>query len=458
MRQPTTRLQVSGHRFLMRRMAHALIRGDARMLDDPLRAQSLSLTAGAVLAAAGVAVCAVLAVFRPASDVGDAPVVMVRETGALYVRIDDALHPVFNLASARLITGHSEPPLVVSQSAVDAWSRGAMMGIPSAPQHLSPSPPAESAMVCDESGRTTVIVGAQTTAVSVPARPLLVTPRGGNPALTYLLDGSHRARVDLRHPAVVRALRLDGVTPLPISEAVLAALPEAPAVVAPHIPDRGAPGPGALRDHPVGTVVAVSGTDGQFVVLRGGLQRISEVTADLIRYTDGQVDATVPVVPPDVLGRLPVVESLPVTTYPEQSGVTHARVVCARWLARPDDAGAHNSVVVADTPSASGAVLAQADGDGPAVDEAGLSGGGALLVRSVALSGSGDAAGDTGPLFLLADSGALFGVESVDAATRLGLASPGSSIPWAFLAGLPRGPELSVRAASVARDVVLTGP
>ncbi|TRW81681.1 type VII secretion protein EccB [Mycolicibacterium sp. 018/SC-01/001] len=455
MRQPTTRLQVSGHRFLVRRMCHALVRGDARMLDDPLRAQSLSLLVGAVLTVAGVVVCAVIAMVRPASDIGDAPVVVVRETGTLYVRVADTLHPVLNLASARLITGRADTPREVSQAAVDAQARGAVMGIPGAPQRLSPSLPAESVMLCDEDGRTTLIAGLSTPAVTPPSAPLLVTPRGAGPALTYLLYGGRRARVDLRHPAVVRALRLDGVTPRPVSAAVLAALPEAPAVVPPQIPDRGSPGPGPLRDHPVGTVVAVSGAHGQFVVLAGGLQRIGEVTADLIRYTDAHAGAAPATVAPDVLGSIPVVDTLPVTTYPERAGTASARVVCARWQARPDDAGIRSAVVVADATPASGAALAQADDTGPAVDRVAVSRGGVVLVRSVALGD--EPAEGAGPLFLLADSGALFGVESPDAATRLGLDPPGSPVPWVFLAGLPRGADLSVRAASTVRDVVVAG-
>ena len=162
------------------------------------------------------------------------------------------------------------------------------------------------------------------------------------------------------------------------------------------------------------------------------------------------------IVPPDILGTVPVVDSLPVTTYPEHAGTRRARVVCARWLPRTDDAGAQSAVVVTDTTPPPGAALAQADGDGPAVDAVALSGG-ALLVRSVALGGS-DSNSEAGPLFLLADSGVLFGVENADAARRLGFSLPGSPIPWVFLAGLPRGPELSVRAASVGRDVILAGP
>ena len=68
--ESTTRLQVSGYRFLVRRMENALVRGDVRTADDPLRAQSLSLAAGCVLAAIAVAVCAVLAFLQPRGDVG----------------------------------------------------------------------------------------------------------------------------------------------------------------------------------------------------------------------------------------------------------------------------------------------------------------------------------------------------------------------------------------------------
>lgn len=60
-RRSVTRLQVSGYRFLMRRMEYALACRDTRMLDDPIRGQSTALAAGALLAAIVVAVCAVLA-------------------------------------------------------------------------------------------------------------------------------------------------------------------------------------------------------------------------------------------------------------------------------------------------------------------------------------------------------------------------------------------------------------
>src|SRR4051794_23483416 len=114
MARQSTKLQVSGYRFLLRRLEHALVRGDVRMLDDPVRAQSLSLLSGAVLVVIVVAACTVLAFLRPPAVLGSAPIVVVRDSGALYVRIGAIVHPVLNLASARLIAGTPADPETVS--------------------------------------------------------------------------------------------------------------------------------------------------------------------------------------------------------------------------------------------------------------------------------------------------------------------------------------------------------
>jgi len=465
--QPTTRLHVGGYRFLVRRMEHALVRGDTRMLDDPLRAQSLSLAVGAVLAAVAVVACAVLALLRPAGELGDAAIVMVRETGAMYLRIGDTIHPVDNLASARLIAGTPADPRIVGQRAVDNAHRGPQVGIPGAPETISPPlTPEDSAWtVCDDArGETTVIAGALADSAVTSGQSVLVTPRGGSAATTYLLSGGHRARVDLRHHAVVRALRLDGIAPRPISPAVLSALPEAPEIAPPHIPEAGTPGPQALRGHPVGTVVkvpranadSVGGAD-YFAVLADGLQRIGEVAADLIRYTDSRVGEQIPTVSPGAIGALPVVDTLPVTTFPEHGGVTDDPVLCARWRADPGGDGSGAGVLVGQaTPTAGRPVaLAQADADGPAVDAVSLPAGRSAFVCSVGLTGGGQS---TGSLFLVTDSGVVFGIRDLDAARSLGLTVPAQPSPWPVLALLPRGPELSQSGASVARDGIVASP
>ena len=61
-------------------------------------------------------------------------------------------------------------------------------------------------------------------------------PRGESAATTYLLYDGRRARVDLRNHAAVRALKLDGVAPRPVSRALLDAVPEAPGITTPVHP------------------------------------------------------------------------------------------------------------------------------------------------------------------------------------------------------------------------------
>lgn len=444
----SNRLQVSGYRFLMRRMAHALVRGDVRMLDDPLRAQSLSLAAGGVLAAIAVGVCAVLAFLQPKGDVGNAAIVMTRETGALYVRVGDTMHPTFNIASARLITGAPGEPVLVSTSALDRAKRGPHVGIPGAPDTIAPALSANELdwTVCENATDTTTVLVGLPPAHLDSGRVALVTPRGESAATTYLLYDGRRARVDLRNHAVVRALKLDGIAPRPVSRALLDSIPESPEITAPAIPRAGAPS--GLPGFPVGAVVrlARAGSAEYYVTLADGVQRVGEATADLIRFSYPS-RRDIGTVAPDLIGHAPVVDELPVTSFPDHGGVTESPVLCAQ-----------SGVVLSgdSLPSGAGPVvqLAQADGAGPRVDSFAMPPGRSAFVRAASVSGASAA---TGSLFFVNDSGVVFGIRNMDAASRLGLADPVPA-PWTLLAQLPRGPELSVEAASVGRDSIGATP
>lgn len=442
-RRPTTRLQVSGHRFLVRRMTHALVRADVRMLDDPLRAQDLSLLAGAVLTAIAVLAGVALAVLRPAGVV-DAPIVLDRASGALYVRIGDTLHPVHNLASARLIVGASDPQPVTAAAIAEA-KRGPLVGIPGAPGVIAPALGAEDAgwTVCDSADSTTVVAGSRDDLGREGA--VLATVRGESGAAVYLFYDGRRAAVDLRDRAVVRSLQLEGVAPQAVSRSLLGIVPEAPPIAAPHIPRAGAPGPSALGRVAVGTVVQVAGSS--YVVLSEGVQRVGALTADLIRFSVPQPVQT-PGIAADRLSGVPVVGSLPVATFPDRVHVTAPPVVCARWL--PNEHGATVAVTVADSLGTPPAVaLAQADGDGPNIDAVAMPGGRSAYVRSTNVWGG---SGAGAARYLVDDRGVVFGVRDDQAAQRLGLAGAAVPTPWPLLAQLPHGPELSVQAASVARD------
>ncbi len=457
-RQPVTRLQLSGQRFLARRMMHALVRRDVAMHDDPLRAQSLSFAVGGVLAVLVVAAAAVLGLVRPQGVPDSAPIVIARDTGALYVRVGDTLHPVLNLVSARLIARSASDPVPAGEASIAGVKRGPLMGIPGAPATIG-EPVRERAWTVCDGDRTVVALDDSDLDRSDSARPVLVTPRGESAATTYLLYDGKRAAVDLRNIAVLRALRLDGIVPIAVSRTLLDVVPEVPAIAPPRIAGTGAPGPPALGGTTVGGLVLVQRADvaERYVVLRDGLQLVGEVAADLIRFTYDVHAQPVPVVAPAAIAMLPISNALPVGSFPQRArmpvGAADGFTVCVRWLPGGSARTSSNAMVfTGESPDRNPAditTLAQADGEGPNVDAVVMPGGFSAYVRSARIVGDD---GTTGPRFLITDAGVAFGVHDDDAATFVGLEQSPEPAPWPIIAHLPHGPELSVEAASVLRD------
>ena len=191
--QPTTRLQTSGHRFLRRRIECALLGRDLRAVNDSMRAPAQSLTAGLAIAIVVLAGCLVLALMRPQPGVEKASIVMESHSGALYVRVGETLHPVLNLASARLIVRANADPQAVPASAFSRDKMGPLLGIPGAPQFLGrPLGEDESRWtVCDSRDGTTVIVGGEPqSGVLMRGQTLLVTPTSGGS--TYVMVDAPR--------------------------------------------------------------------------------------------------------------------------------------------------------------------------------------------------------------------------------------------------------------------------
>ena len=93
--------------------------------------------------------------------------------------------------------------------------------------------------------------------------------------------------------------------------------------------------------------VAGAAANEYYVVLGRGVQRIGLVTADLIRFTDAQDNRDIVTVAPDVIGAVPIVDTLGVSTFPERGGVSGEAIVCARW--RFGAAGAETSVMVGNS-------------------------------------------------------------------------------------------------------------
>ena len=341
--QPTTRWQVSGYRFLMRRMAHALVRRDVRMISDPMRSQSRALIVGTVVACLGLAGCAALALFRPQDRIGDASVVVGRDSGALYVAIDGIFHPSLNLASARLVLGSPVEPVVVADDQLAERPRGPLVGIPGAPSalmHTSDELPWTACDTVESDGSqavtTAVLVGAPDRHRSTALRDdqaFLISFDGR----FYLVYNGVRAEIDPDDRALTRVLGIDTTSSRPVSPGLLAAIPEAPALTAPSVPEAGSAPRVPVLGYPVGSVVALTAPDGQsfHLVLRDGVQEVSRATAQILHASDSQGAAEIPVVPPDALKDAPAVHELAVSTFPavvpEIVQATDLPVACLTW-------------------------------------------------------------------------------------------------------------------------------
>lgn len=183
---PTTRAQVSGHQFMRRRVEHGLIFGDIRMIHDPLASRRRAMVFGlaAVVMIAGV--MGLFAWMRPNPNPGDAAIMRAAD-GSLYVRVGEEVHPVTNLASARLIAGSPDEPARVGDEHLAAMGRGIPVGLITAPGMFAPKDAAHAAWsACEHRGKVTVVAGEavpaleDTTAVlaSDGTRDWLVTAQG----------------------------------------------------------------------------------------------------------------------------------------------------------------------------------------------------------------------------------------------------------------------------------------
>ncbi|MFF0500990.1 type VII secretion protein EccB [Nocardia aobensis] len=474
--QLTTRAQVNGYRFLLKRYEHALVRRDVRMLHDPMRTQFRSLVIGAVLGLLGVAGAAILAFLHPQGSVGDSKIVMGKDSGALYVLVDGTLHPVLNLASARLITGAAASPASVKDSKL-TQPRGPLLGIPGAPGALSGSgdprrstwtmcdnllPPSAGGGAAATGPLTTVIAGPLDNpaggahAVPVRADQALLATHGGKTFLVY--DGK-RAEIDPGDSVLVRSLGLRDQRPRPIGGALLDATEPVPPLTVPEIGGHGAPGPGKLSDVPVGGVIRVHGVDADelYVVLADGVQRVTPFAAGLIRDANSQGMNEISTVPPDRIVGIPVLHRLPIDDFPQQVPAVLAPdadpVACLSWTRAADDARATVTLLAGRAlplpADAEPVVPATADGAGDRIDGVYLRPGTGEFVRSV---GAEPGAVSNGPLFYVGDNGIRYGIPDADTAKVLGMPKTPKPAPKPIVEALSAGPALTRQDALMSHD------
>ena len=479
-----TRHQVSGWRFVMRRIASGVALHDTRMLVEPLRTQTRAVSMGALIVITALVGCFVFSLIRPNSSVGNNSVLADRSTAALYVRVGDRLHPVLNLTSARLIVGRPVNPTTVKSSELDKFPRGNLIGIPGAPERMVQSTAKDADWtVCDAAtgpvAGVTVIAGPPdsngTRARTLGHRESVLVDDGKG---TWLLWDGKRSRIDLADRPVTSALGFGSDVPAPrrIAAGLFNAIPEAPALAVPAIPGAGEPPHfGLPLPAPVGSVVmahALAENSAEnsanavlyYAVLSDGLQPISPVLAAMLRNADSYGFDQPPRLGADQVARLPVSRVLDTSRYPEQriTLVDAARnpVTCALW-SKPAGAATSSLTLL------SGSALPVPDGvhteelvgagAGGVATRVAMAPGTGYFVQTVGL---GTTSPPTGSLFWIADTGVRYGIDSEDAAAAghaktvdaLGLNPPAMAIPWSMLSLFAPGPTLSRADALLAHD------
>ncbi|MFW0792594.1 type VII secretion protein EccB [Gordonia sp. CPCC 205515] len=485
-RQLTTKAQVNGYRFLLRRLEHALVRRDVRMLHDPMRSQVRALVVGAVAALLVLAGFGVWGLIRPQGSVGDARIVMSRNGGGNYVLIDGTLHPVLNLASARLITGSNESPKTVSDATLIRYPRGPLLGIPGAPATLPAAAHEGQSFwtVCDSTDTSPgaadgavdlTVIGDQPTLGhgADPARDNdgLFVIDGGTAYLIYTVDRhgvrtSVRARVDTDSVPVMRALHLEGATPRTMSSGLLNTFPEVEPIEVPRIDNAGERGPLADDGVLIGSVIKTVGLDDAdtfYVVLADGVQRIGAMSAELLRLADRGGDAPVHTVAPGQVAAVPTSSSLPISEFPQRApdlvDMMRSSTVCRGWSRGDGDAVAATSWLLGHRlplPEAATPVrMSAADGPGPGVDRVYLRPGSGAYVQA---TGTETASARAESRYFISDVGVRFGVADADTGTILGLGQTPAMVPWSVISLLTPGPTLSRTAALVAHDGIAPDP
>ncbi len=471
-----TRHQVTGWRFVMRRIASGLALHDTRMLVDPLRSQSRAVLMGVLLVVTAVLGCFVFSVLRPGGVPGSDPVLADRSTAALYVHLGDRLHPVLNLTSARLAVGRAVDPTTVSSEQLDKFARGSLIGIPGAPERMVQNTSRDANWaVCDgtagsDQAGVTVIAGqlerggARADQLG-DGRGVLVAGADG----TWLLWDGRRSAIDLADRAVTDALGLPAADPTPrsIAPGLFNAIPEAPALRIPQIPEAGSPAGYPLpTTAPIGAVVIAYRNDGtpvNYAVLADGLQPVSPVLAAALRNANSYGLAQPPQLGADDIARLPVSSMLDVSTFPSAPiklvDAATAPVICAQWT--KIDGAATSSMTLL-----SGSVLPVAAGTQSVGLVGGTNPGTAARVALppgrgyfVQTVGQQPASPPAGSLFWVSDIGVRYGIGGDPKAgektiAALGLSEPPLPIPWSVLTLFAPGPALSQSDALVVYDAV----
>jgi type VII secretion protein EccB len=464
----TTKVQVSGWRFLLRRVEHAIVRRDTRMFDDPLQFYSRSVAIGVVVAVLICLGAALLAYFKPLGKRGGDSLLVDRTTNQLYVVMpgNGQLHPVYNLTSARLVLGNPGNPSAVKSEELNRMPKGQPIGIPGAPYATPVSTAPESMWtLCDTVTKPESVAPAIETSVIVlplvsdgsvgPMRPdqgLLVSYKGDD----WLVTENGRHAVDLTDRAVTSAVGIPVTAKsTPVSEGLFNAIPNAGPWRLSDIGASGAPNSlGLPANLVIGTVfqtVTESGNQ-KYVVLPDGVAKVNDTTAAALRATNSYGLISPPSVESSDVAK--VAEQVYPSPLPDEPLDIilrdEAPALCWSWQRAPGDQSPKTAVISGrHLPIPAGAL-------NTGIDQIG--GNSTVFINGgqfIRLQSPDPRYGES--LYYIDPQGVRYGLPNEETARVLGLNAPATA-PWQVVSLLVDGPVLSKQAALLEHDTLPADP
>ena len=496
----TGKYQRNGWRFLHRRLQHALLRRDTRMIDDTERFQAGPLIAGTIFVIVFGLGCVAAAFFSPNGSLRDGSVYIDSSTGTPYVKVGDQVSPALNMVSAKLIAGSNSAPVKVKRSEIDKSPRGPLVGINGAPGDIVNSASRKSQWtVCDTAATgsavpldpktgvpttargpvtTTVIGGALADndgAQNLTGNSARLAAAGGQTWLVYTVDGETvRSQVDLSDAPTMDALGVSQRDPVvPFSTGLLNAIPARGPLSVSAPAAAGRPVKFSSDGLLVGDVVRSSTVSGEKVFYAASLDGIEQVPATAASVLQAHSKS----------GQAREVGADKIAAWPKASGQfavsqfpaervkivepVGTPVTCYSWEHNADDPKASTKVLLARTLPVSedqsrNAIkfVGAASSEGAMADQAIMP---STPGRFVQITGSGLDAKAREGLYWVGDTGVRFALNTSSAAgnddtlSALGLSNPVPA-PWSIISLFAPGPTLSQSDARKKYDRVPENP
>jgi type VII secretion protein EccB len=295
----TRRDQVHSYQFFLHRVVSGLVARESDPAELPFRRLGGAALGSVMLAVVALAAVGIIGIVRGGGNTSWRTgqfVVVERESGTRFVYLNGRLHPVLNLASARLILRAPAAVKLVSAKSLIGVPRGARLGIADAPDSLPRAGrllgggwSACTAMDTDAAGSR-----AAGTTLAIARRPVSGVALGDGQALLvrdtiagrqrlHLVWRGLRYAIDTVEP-VLRAFGTGADRAVPVAAAFLDTLPRGTPIAMPRAESMAAPTTAfGDRATPVLTGQVVEAPAGTFYLVRtADLQPITALQKDIV--------------------------------------------------------------------------------------------------------------------------------------------------------------------------------